>query len=104
MSGDAKGYWLVTAVITDPDAFMGYTSVAGPVIAEAGGRPLARGDVFEVVEGSSAGRPFFIEFPTFEAAKACFHSPGYQAAVALRQGAATFDIVIAKGVAPAAQG
>jgi hypothetical protein len=103
MASEAKGYWLVTAVVTDPAAFQGYTEVAGPVIAKAGGRPIARGDVFEVVEGTSPGRPFVIEFPSFQAAKDCFASAGYQAAVALREGAATFDIVIAQGVPVAAQ-
>jgi len=98
MASEAKGYWLVTAGVTDPAAFQGYTEVAGPVIAAAGGRPIARGEVFEVVEGSSPGRPFVIEFPSVQAAKDCFTSAGYQAAIALRDGAATFDIVIVQGV------
>ncbi|MFZ4756378.1 MAG: DUF1330 domain-containing protein [Miltoncostaeaceae bacterium] len=102
MSDDAKGYWLVTAAITDPEKFQGYTEVAGPVIAAAGGRPVARGDVFEVAEGTPAGRPFVIEFPSFRAAKDCYASDGYQAAIALREGAATLDIVIAQGAPPAA--
>ena len=38
-----------------------------------------------------------IEFPTFEAGKACFESDEYQSAIALREGNATFDIVIARG-------
>jgi len=101
MSDDAKGYWLVTATVTDPEKFQGYTEVAGPVIAAAGGRPVARGDVFEVVEGTSHGRPFVIEFPSFQAAKDCYASDGYQAAIALREGAATLDIVIAQGAPPA---
>jgi uncharacterized protein (DUF1330 family) len=103
MSTDEKGYWLVTAVVTDPDAFQNYTAVAGPTIAKAGGKVLARGDVFEVVEGSSPGRPFVIEFPSYEAAKECFESEDYQAAIKLREGNATFDIVIAQGFTPGAQ-
>ena len=102
MSSEEKGYWLVTAVVTDPAEFQNYTSVAGPVIAQAGGKVLARGDVFEVVEGSSPGRPFVIEFPSYEAASECFASDGYQAAIALREGNATFDIVIVIGFVPPA--
>ena len=102
MSSEEKGYWLVTAVVSDPEGFQAYTSAAGPVIAAAGGRVLARGDEFEVVEGSSPGRPFVIEFPTYEAAKGCFESDGYQEAIALREGNATFDIVVAKGFTPPA--
>ena len=100
MSSEEKGYWLVTAVVSDPEGFQAYTQKAGPLIAAAGGRVLARGDEFEVVEGSSAGRPFVIEFPSFHAAKDCFESDGYQEAIALREGNATFDIVVAKGFTP----
>jgi uncharacterized protein (DUF1330 family) len=102
MASEAKGYWLVSAVITDPEQFQGYVDVAGPVIGAAGGRPVARGDVFEVAEGTPAGRPFVIEFPSFQAAKDCYASDGYQAAIALREGAATLDIIIAQGVVPQA--
>ena len=101
MAAEAKGYWLVTAVITDPAAFQAYPAAAGPVIAAAGGRVISTGEVFEVVEGTSPGRPFVIEFPSYQAAKDCFASDGYQAAIALREGAAKFDIVITQGVAPA---
>ena len=102
MSSEEKGYWLVTASVSDPEGFQAYTAAAGPVIAAAGGQVLARGDEFEVVEGSYPGRPFVIEFPTFQAAKDCFESNGYQEAIALREGNAKFDIVIAKGFTPPA--
>ena len=36
MSKDEKGYWLVTAVVSDPEGFQAYTQKAGPVIAAAG--------------------------------------------------------------------
>jgi uncharacterized protein (DUF1330 family) len=98
MASEAKGYWLVSAVITDPEKFQGYVDVAGPVIGAAGGRPVARGDVFEVAEGTPAGRPFVIEFPSFQAAKDCYASPEYQAAIELRKDAARFDLVIAEGL------
>jgi uncharacterized protein (DUF1330 family) len=58
---------------------------------------LARGDVAEVVEGSVPRRPFFVEFPSYAAAKACFASAAYQDAIALRAGAAVFDIVVVEG-------
>lgn len=99
MTSEAKGYWLVTAVVTDPAGFQEYTAVAGPVIAAAGGRVLARGDEFEVVEGTSRGRPFVIEFPSYLAAKECFESEAYQEAIKLRESSASFDIVVAKGFA-----
>lgn len=93
-----KGYWLVLATITDPIQFAKYTAVAGPTIASHGGRVLARGDVAEVVEGSVPRRPYFVEFPSYAAAKTCFQSSDYQEAIALRAGAAHFDIVIVEGM------
>ncbi|MBU6364330.1 MAG: DUF1330 domain-containing protein [Acidobacteria bacterium] len=104
MSDGAKGYWIVNAVVTDPVAFGPYTEAAGPVIRAAGGRPVIHGAVTEVVEGAPTGRPFIIEFPSFEVALACYRSPEYQAAIALREGAATFDITVAEGAEPLAGG
>ncbi len=98
----ARGYWIVFATIHEPSRFGNYTSVAGPLIAAHGGRVLARGDVAVVVEGSVPGRPYFIEFPSYAAAQACFHSEDYQQAIALRAGVAQFQIVIVEGFAPSA--
>lgn len=94
----AKGYWLVLASVTNPAQFGKYTALAGPTLASYGGRVLARGDVAEVVEGSMPRRPYFVEFPSYAAAKACFRSAAYQDAIALRAGAAEFDIVVVEGI------
>lgn len=98
----AKGYWLVLASITNPARFGGYTALAGPTLASYGGRVLARGDVAQVVEGSVSRRPYFVEFPSYAAARACFSSAAYQDAIALRAGAADFDIVVVEGMVPGA--
>ena len=97
---DAKGYWIVLASVLDVSRFGNYTSVAGPVLASFGGRVLARGNVAVVAEGTVSGRPYLVEFPTYEAAQACFDSPAYQEAIKLRSGIAQFDIIIAQGFVP----
>ena len=99
----AKGYWIVLATVDDPSRFGNYTAVAGPVIASHGGRVLARGDVATIAEGDVRGRPYLIEFESYAAAKACFESASYQHAIALRTGAARFDIVIVEGHVPSAK-
>jgi uncharacterized protein (DUF1330 family) len=38
-----------------------------------------------------------LEFPSYEAALACYRSPDYQAAKALRQGKADADVVVIEG-------
>jgi uncharacterized protein (DUF1330 family) len=88
--------------VKEPSRFSNYTSVAGPLIASHGGRVLARGEVAVVVEGAVPGRPYLIEFPSYAAAQACFHAPGYQAAIRLRAGVADFQIVIVEGFTPPA--
>ena len=47
---------------------------------------------FEVLEGASRSRTVVIEFPDYASAVACYHSPEYQAAAALRKGRAEFDL------------
>lgn len=86
------------ATLPSPSQFGNYIALAGPTSASYGGRVLARGDVAEVVEGSVPRRPYFVEFPSYAAARACFHSAAYQDAIALRAGAAEFDIVIVDGM------
>ena len=95
-----KGYWVVTANITDPEAFTPYRETAGAVIADHGGHAIIRGDVTEVVEGVAHGRSFIVEFPSYQAAKDCYASAEYQAAIELRKDAARFDLVIAEGPEP----
>jgi uncharacterized protein (DUF1330 family) len=62
-----------------------------------GARFLVRGGRSEVTEGHQRSRTVVLEFPNYEAALACYRSPDYQAAVALRQGAADIDMVVIEG-------
>ena len=68
------------------------------VLASFGGQPIARGERFEALEGSAAGRPYLVKFPSYAAARACFYSAAYQEAIALRAETASFDIVVVEGM------
>ena len=49
-------------------------------------------------EGDLAGRRHVvIEFDSYEAAKACYDSPEYRAALKIREQASTGDLVIIEG-------
>ena len=48
-------------------------------------------------EGSRASRNVVLEFPSYEAALACYNSPEYQPAIALRTPHSTADIIIIEG-------
>ena len=51
----------------------------------------------EVVEGKARSRIVVIEFPSYEAALACYRSPDYQAVKKLREGKAEVDLIIVEG-------
>ena len=49
------------------------------------------------MEGVSRGRNVVIEFKDYATALACYRSPEYAAAMRLRSGAATADIIVIEG-------
>jgi uncharacterized protein (DUF1330 family) len=70
-----------------------------PIIARHGGRILARGGRFQILEGPQKFHRFVvIEFPSLEQAVACHASAEYQHAAAFRAGGAgEVELVIVEG-------
>ncbi len=56
-----------------------------------------RGGAYESMEGSSRERNVVVEFADMATARACYASPEYQAARAIRQQHADADFLIAEG-------
>ncbi len=83
--------------VSDPVAYQAYVAANAAPIAAHGGRFLVRGGPVTALEGRTRARNVLLEFPSFEAALACYRSPGYQAAVALRQPVAVADLVVVEG-------
>jgi uncharacterized protein (DUF1330 family) len=92
-----KGYWIARVDVSDPEAYKGYVAANAVAFAKFGGRFLVRGGKFEAVDGESRQRQVVIEFPTYEAALACWNSPEYQSAYKLRANASVGDTVVAEG-------
>jgi uncharacterized protein (DUF1330 family) len=46
------------------------------------------------MEGHVRSRSVVLEFPSYETALACYRSPDYQAAAALRKGKAVLDLIV----------
>jgi uncharacterized protein (DUF1330 family) len=92
-------YWLARCRIDDPVQYKKYTDLVPGIIAKFGGKALARGGRYKVVEGPEAFQRFVvIEFPTLEQAAACHASPEYQAAAAFRRaGGGVVEQVIVEG-------
>jgi uncharacterized protein (DUF1330 family) len=95
-----KAYWISAyQAIHDEAALQAYAQLAGPALAAAGGRALARGMPTAVKEQGKAMRTVIFEFDSVQAALAAYESPGYQAAlVALGTNAAVRDIRIIEGL------
>lgn len=92
-----KGYWIVHVDVSDPDGFKAYQTAAATVFGKFGALFLVRGGRRELVEGLSRSRCAVMEFPSYEAALACYHSADYQAAKALRAGNGDIELLVIEG-------
>ena len=93
----AKGYWIAHADVTDPEGYQAYMAADMAPLGRFGGRFLVRGGAREVPEGKVRGRTVVLEFPSFDAALACYRSAEYQAAKRLRDGKGELDLIIVEG-------
>lgn len=59
---------------------------------------LARNGRFEVLEGAKSDAVVIIEFPSYEAAEAWYHSPEYQAAREVRRQAGDYHFILTEGL------
>ncbi len=92
-----KGYWIVRVDITDMERYKTYVAANAGPLGQFGARFLVRAGRFENAEGSSRSRNAVIEFPSYQAAVDCWHSPAYQEALKLRTPVSTADLVIIEG-------
>src|SRR5438477_10891369 len=88
--------WVARSKINDPVEYNKYTALVPAIIAKYGGKVLARGGRYQIMEGPQKFQRFVvIEFPTFEQGVACFTSPEYDRAAAFRRtGAGEVETVI----------
>jgi uncharacterized protein (DUF1330 family) len=93
----AKGYWVVFGDVTDAEGYKAYVAANAVPFAKYGARFLVRGGQAERPEGAPRSRVVVLEFPSYEAALACYHSPEYAAVLALREGKALIDLAIVEG-------
>ncbi len=95
----AKGYWVCCyRSISNPDALKAYAAAAGPAIAAAGGRFLARGGPARTYEAGKNERTVLIEFDSIEKAIAAYESDAYKAALQQLKGGAERDVRIMEAV------
>ena len=92
-------YLIYDAVVTDPQKYEHYKSLAPAAIAAYGGKYVVRGGKHESVEGDwKPNRMVMLEFPTYAKAQEFWNSPEYTAARKSREGAAVAKAVIVQGL------
>ena len=95
-------YWVARSKINDPEEYKKYTDRVPDILAQFGGKVLARGGDYKILEGPEKFHRFVvIEFPSMADAIACEASEAYQQASAFRKdGAGEVELVIVDGVTP----
>jgi len=96
-AGALKGYWIAHMDVTDPEGYEVYRAAITTTLGKFGARFLVSGGRSEVVEGHARSRCIVIEFPSYEAALACYRAPDYQTAKALRAQNDKFDLLVIEG-------
>ena len=95
----SKAYWIVRVSVRDEQRYPEYLAAAGPAFQKFGANFIVRGGKFETMEGDARERNVVVEFKGRATAMACYQSPEYQAARAIRQRYADADFIIIDGVA-----
>lgn len=90
-------YLIARITVTDPDAYVAYSSKTAALAEKFGGRFLVKGGAMTRLEGQGPDRHVVVEFPDRAAAEAWYASPEYQAILPIAQAASTRDLVIVDG-------
>ena len=94
----SKGYWIARVNISDKEAFNEYAKRAKSAIEKYGGKYVARGGKFYVLEGKHAfDRNVVVEFESVTKAQECFNSNEYQEAKSYRKDKAEFNAIVIEG-------
>lgn len=93
----AKGYWIAGLDVTDPEGYKEYVAANAEAFRKYGGKFIVRGGRFEAPEGTARSRNVVLEFKDYDTALACYRSPEYVAAKALREDRAEGNLVIIEG-------
>lgn len=91
-------YIIVRIDVTDWDQYRKYTEATPPIVARYGGRFIIRGGRMETLEGpEESGRIVVLEFPSWEDARAFYHSAEYGEARKIRENAADGQFLVIDG-------
>lgn len=93
-----KGYVVAHVRVQDDEGYEEFKRMAGPAIAEHGGRVLVRNPDGDHREGGLRGSVVVVEFEDLATARRFYDSETYTAARRVREQAAETDLVIVEGL------
>ena len=93
----AKGYWVGQIIVHDQAQYEAYRAANAVAFEKYGAKFLIRGGDQTIVEGHANPRTVVLEFKDMATAQACYDSPEYQAAKALRDPVSDGNLVIVEG-------
>ncbi len=93
-----KAYWVAHVDVNDPAAYENYKAANAVAFAKYGAKFIVRGGKQEIREGQSRARTVVLEFQDYDTAMACYNSPEYQKALAIRKEISNGDLVIVEGM------
>lgn len=92
-----RGYWMMRLDVEDEARCADYLAAGSEALAAWGGWFLVRGGRAGQMEGMGRSRNILVAFRDVVTARACYHSPAYQRALAIRADAAAVDHIIIAG-------
>ncbi len=93
----AKGYWIAHVDVTDPEGYKEYVAFNAKAFSKYGAKFLVRGGPFTLKSGNARSRHVVLEFKDYATALACYESPEYKAAEAVRNKYSTGDVIVIEG-------
>lgn len=93
----AKGYWIAHVDVTDPEGYKNYVALNAKAFAIYKPKFLVRGGQFTAKSGTPRARHVVLEFDSYAQALACYESPEYKAAEAVRNKTSTADVIVIEG-------
>lgn len=92
-----KGYWIAHVDVTDPEGYKEYVALNAKAFSKYGAKFLVRGGPFTVKSGKTRARHVVLEFKDYATALACYESPEYKAAAAVRDKYSSADVIVIEG-------
>jgi uncharacterized protein (DUF1330 family) len=92
-----KAYWIARVDVNDAETYKKYVETGKPAFERYNAKFLARGGRTEALEGKNRARNVLIEFASMEDALACYNSPEYTAARAIRQAVSEGEWILVEG-------